>query len=391
MATYRTAIIACGMIARVHARGWLGVEGQPTTIGALADTNPDARSEFGDFFHVPEPQRYADYREMLDAERPDFVDICSWHQHHAEMVIAAAARRPKAILCQKPMATSMKEAGEMMMACDRNGVKLIIAYQRPHHATWLKARELIRDGAVGDVRQVEIYCGGNMLNTNSHNIRLGLFLMDEPKVNWIIGAVERTCDLQERGLPAEEASLGLAGCGNGANLVIAGNLIPGMDQGCRVVGTDGLMELGTTRHPDSVIPSDEPMYSPEGPTARYNFEIGTARYFNSSTAGWVEVEAAWHDPWAHQCRNTLDWVESKVEEAISSGQRGLAVQEVMMGLYESARKRQRIYMPLKTMVNPLQLMIDAGDLPVEWPGVSEVRSRIVRGEAMSWHDEAAAE
>ncbi len=30
MAKYRTAIIACGVIGRVHARGWLGVEGQPT-------------------------------------------------------------------------------------------------------------------------------------------------------------------------------------------------------------------------------------------------------------------------------------------------------------------------------------------------------------------------
>ena len=45
MSKYRTAIIACGIIARVHARGWLGVDGQPTQIGALADTNPDALRE----------------------------------------------------------------------------------------------------------------------------------------------------------------------------------------------------------------------------------------------------------------------------------------------------------------------------------------------------------
>ena len=39
-------------------------------IGALADTHPDARREFGDFFGVPEDHRYGDYREMLDRERP---------------------------------------------------------------------------------------------------------------------------------------------------------------------------------------------------------------------------------------------------------------------------------------------------------------------------------
>ena len=87
MSKYRTAIIACGMIARVHARGWQGVPGQPTEIGAIADTNADARREFGDFFDVGDEHRYSDYREMLDKERPDFVDICSWHQQHAEMVI----------------------------------------------------------------------------------------------------------------------------------------------------------------------------------------------------------------------------------------------------------------------------------------------------------------
>src|SRR5215217_894585 len=84
VAKYRTAIIACGTIGRVHARGWMGipgregsgVAGRPVEIGGIADTHPDARREFGDFFGVPQEHRYADYREMLDKERPDFVDVC---------------------------------------------------------------------------------------------------------------------------------------------------------------------------------------------------------------------------------------------------------------------------------------------------------------------------
>src|SRR5437879_13000252 len=171
MPKYRTAIIACGTIARVHARAWLGVPEQPVALGALADTHPDARREFGDFFGVPEDKRYADFRDMLDAERPDFVDVCSWHQQHAEMVIAAAARGPKAILCQKPMAVDLGEADAMLTACERNGVKLIIAYQRRHHATWLAARDLIPQGATRTVRQSQMDNGRNRLNTNSPNIR----------------------------------------------------------------------------------------------------------------------------------------------------------------------------------------------------------------------------
>jgi predicted dehydrogenase len=385
LSKYRTAIIACGTIARVHARGWQGVVDQPVSLSACADTHPDARREFGNFFGIAEDKRYADFREMLDKEQPDFVDVCSWHQQHAEMVIAAAARRPKAILCQKPMAVDLGEADAMQTACDRNGVKLVIAFQRPHHATWLAARELIREGAIGTVRQVQMDDGGNILNTNSHNIRLALFLMDEPSVDWVMGAVERTTDQVERGLPAEDACMGVAGCSNGATILIMGNLVRGLGQGCRVIGSDGVMELTTTRPPDSEIPSDAPMYMPEGPSARYNREIGTVRYFGPKTNGWQTVEAPWHDAWAHQCQEAIDWVEGRVDKPISSSDRGRAVEEVMMALFESARKKQRIYLPLKTRVNPLVLMVENGDLPVEWPGAYERRARIVRGERMSWH------
>ena len=55
-----------------------------------------------------------------------------------------------------------------------------------------------------------------------------------------------------------------------------------------------------------------------------------------------------------------------------------------MALYESARKRQRVPLPLKTRLNPLSLMVERGELEVEWPGRYERRSRIVRGEGMAW-------
>ena len=396
MAKYRTAIIACGTIARVHARGWGDVEGQPTAIAAIADTHPDARREFGEFYGVHEDHRYSDYREMLDRERPDFVDVCSWHRQHAEMTIAAATRKPKVILCQKPMAVDLAEADDMLTACERNGVSLFVAFQRPHHATWLKARDLIREGVIGRPMQVVIDDGGNILNTNSHNIRLALFLMDEPQVEWVMGAVERTTDVMERGIPCEDRCLGVAGLDNGATLVILGDMLTHsrigdrrvrIGQGARVIGTDGIMELWTGRPPRDQIPSDGPMNQPEGPSAGYNVEFGVVRYLNGESGGWVDVEAPWHDCWAHQCQEAIDLVEGTLKtEPISDARNGRKVQEVMMALYESARKRQRIELPLKTKVNPLRLMVERGDLPVEWPGAYERRARLVRGEAMTWHE-----
>ncbi len=384
---YRTAIIACGNIARVHARAWQNVPGRPVEIAAIADTHPDALREFGDFFGVPETGRYTDYRRMLDEEHLDFVDVCSWHGQHAEMVIAAAARRPKAIICQKPMALSLGDAEKMLVACDRNGVKLVIAYQRPHHATWLKARDLVRDGAIGKLIQISL-SDSTLLNTNSHNIQLALFLAGNRRAEWVMATVERTTDLVERGFPAEDRSLALVGLEGGAQILIQGGLSSPYrtGQGARVVGTEGLMELGTERPPNDQLRSDGAMWQPEGSSAKYNDERGWARYLNATSGGWQAIEAPWHDAWVHQAQETIAWVEGRLHDPLSASAKAYATQEVMMALYESARKRRRIDLPLKTRLNPLQLMVEHGDLPVEWPGAYELRARIVRGEAMAWNE-----
>ncbi|TAK21352.1 MAG: Gfo/Idh/MocA family oxidoreductase [Chloroflexota bacterium] len=388
MAKYRTAIIACGNIARVHARAWLNVPGTPVEIGAIADSHPDALREFGEFHNVPAERRYRDYREMLEKERPDFVDVCSWHGMHAEMVVATAARRPRAILCQKPMALSMGDADRMVVACERNGVKLFIAFQRPHHATWLKARDLIREGAIGKVIQVVCDDGGNLLNTNSHNIRLALFLMGEPRAEWVMGAVERTTERMERGFPAEDAALGVVGCDNGATILIMGalKLAHRLGQGARVIGTEGMMELDTGRPPADQWRTDGDQWQPEGSSAKYNDEWGSVRYLNATTGGWKSVEAKWHDAWAHQAWEAYEWAEGRLKDPISDARNGYAAQEIMMALYESARRKQRIELPLRTRVNPLAYAVEHGELPVEWPGPYEVRARIVRGEGMTWGD-----
>ena len=42
---------------------------------------------------------------MLDEENLDIVSVATWYKLHAPMTIAAYARKPKAVLCEKPMAT----------------------------------------------------------------------------------------------------------------------------------------------------------------------------------------------------------------------------------------------------------------------------------------------
>src|SRR5579884_4182313 len=143
---YRVVIIACGGISQSHARGWKATDA--VEIAALADTSAEALAQFGEKYDVPEDRWYADYREMLDRERPDIVSVCSWHGQHAEMTIAAAARKPKVILCEKPMATSLGEADAMLTAAQRNGVKLAISHMRRFYTGWEQARRVVLSGEI---------------------------------------------------------------------------------------------------------------------------------------------------------------------------------------------------------------------------------------------------
>ena len=138
-AKYRVGIIASGRIAREHARGWQ--ECEHTQIVAIADSHPQALAQFGHDFHVS--RRYLDYREMMERENLDIISICSWDPQHAEMTIAASVYQPKVILCEKPMALSIGEADAMMIACQRNNVKLAIGHQRRFYSAWQEARRLM--------------------------------------------------------------------------------------------------------------------------------------------------------------------------------------------------------------------------------------------------------
>src|SRR5688572_7287822 len=102
---YRAGIIGCGSIAAAHARGYQGAAG--VELVAAADPVERARNDLQARFGIP--RAYTGAAEMLEAERLDLVSICLWHPLHAEVTRLAARCRPRAILCEKPMATCLAE------------------------------------------------------------------------------------------------------------------------------------------------------------------------------------------------------------------------------------------------------------------------------------------
>ncbi|MBI3470165.1 MAG: Gfo/Idh/MocA family oxidoreductase [Candidatus Solibacter usitatus] len=123
-----------------------------TPIVAVADENPAGLAAAAAKLGVR--ATYADYREMLRAEKPDIVAVAPrWVDCHHDMVIAAAESRAS-IYLEKPMARTLAEADRMIAACDRAHVKLAVAHQMRISPILDLARRRIAEGAIGQIQEL---------------------------------------------------------------------------------------------------------------------------------------------------------------------------------------------------------------------------------------------
>jgi predicted dehydrogenase len=98
---------------------------------------------------------YDDLGSMLDDPQLDGVVIATPDKLHASQVAAAAARG-KHVLVEKPMATDMDSAREMVAACDGAGVTLAVAYHLRHHAGLKAIKKRVGDGEFGQIHHMRV-------------------------------------------------------------------------------------------------------------------------------------------------------------------------------------------------------------------------------------------
>lgn len=112
---------------------------------------------------------YADWREMLAAEKLDIVGIATNSPYHAEITTACAEAGVRAVLCEKPIATRLSDADRAIAACRRSGTILAVNHQRRWHPLWRAVRDEIRAGTIGEVRHaVAHWTSGRLGNVGTH-------------------------------------------------------------------------------------------------------------------------------------------------------------------------------------------------------------------------------
>ena len=97
--------------------------------------------------------RFPTLEDALSHPDVDAVVIATPHPSHRDITLASAAAG-KHVLVEKPMSVTPSEADDMVQACREAGVKLGVLYNNRFRSEALKMRELIDQGAIGDIYRV---------------------------------------------------------------------------------------------------------------------------------------------------------------------------------------------------------------------------------------------
>jgi predicted dehydrogenase len=92
-----------------------------------------------------------DWEEVVNRKDIDLVDISTPGDSHAEIAIAAA-RAGKAVLCEKPLGNTVKEAERMLAAVTKAGVTHMICHNYRRAPAVMLAKQLIKEGQLGEIR-----------------------------------------------------------------------------------------------------------------------------------------------------------------------------------------------------------------------------------------------
>lgn len=151
--TLRVGMIGYGFMGRAHSNAWRQVghffplKGRPelhTICGRNRTQVETARAQLGWQFAA------TDWREVVESPLIDLVDISAPNAAHAEIAIAAA-RCGKHVLCEKPLATTVKEAEAMLSAAQKAHVTHMVCHNYRRIPAIAQARKIIAEGALGRI------------------------------------------------------------------------------------------------------------------------------------------------------------------------------------------------------------------------------------------------
>lgn len=144
----RYAVVGAGHIAQhavipafTHAR-------ENSELVALVSGKPEKQSALSKLYDIPHTGSYAELEQVLARSGADAIYLATPNDTHRELT-ERAAKVGVHILCEKPMAPSVRDCEAMLEACRTNGVKLMVAYRLHFEEATLRAIDWVQRGVLG--------------------------------------------------------------------------------------------------------------------------------------------------------------------------------------------------------------------------------------------------
>ena len=349
METVGVGIVGSAFAASLHADAYHRCP--HAEVLAATSKAPEELRQFCRRFGIA--HAYDDLGEMLARDDIQMLSICAPNFTHKELALAAL-EAGKHVVCEKPLATSVEDAQAMVKAAEAAGRKLMYAEDWVFAPALVRARELVAEGAVGEVlylkakethngshsifAQRKEYCGGGaMVHLGIHPIGFVLaFMGDEVTEVW--GAVTggEEANMVHTEYTGEDWSVGLLTFAGGVRALVEGNYITvgGIDDTVEIYGSEGLIKVDLTQG------------SPLAAYSRPGFTYAIEK--TDTTKGWTRpaVDEERNLGYPDEIAHFVDCV--RAEEQPKFGVRaedGVRALEVVMAIYESARTGQVV--PLK--------------------------------------------
>jgi predicted dehydrogenase len=145
----RAGIIGCGRIVEEgHAEVFLKLKDEVEVVAITGHQSLQRLQVVGEKLGISKTRWYMNYQDMLERESLDFVDIAVPHFLHRTIAVDCA-RAGVGILLEKPMATTLREADDILQAVQENRVKFCIMHNYKYQEANVLAIKWIKEDRIG--------------------------------------------------------------------------------------------------------------------------------------------------------------------------------------------------------------------------------------------------
>jgi predicted dehydrogenase len=150
----KVGFVGVGAISHENILGYL--DSNDAKVVAICSLDEKSASQFVKKWNLGGVKIFNRIENMLEQEELDIVEILTPHHLHASHAIQCADAKVKGISLQKPMAPTLRECDHIIEACKKNDVKLKVYENFIFYPVYLKAKELIDQGLIGDLISLRV-------------------------------------------------------------------------------------------------------------------------------------------------------------------------------------------------------------------------------------------